>query len=415
MHILFLLLFSTFLSAQQTLNEARVEENLFALKIIGVVVLILVVMPFILRQLKSLTPKSVKHKPTIDLEDEETIKKNKCQKEEEEVTEIDPIAYGVEKLLDQRAIAADKHELFKPFYRKFVEIKMGTVDIKTGSFYIDSVLNAVMKRVHSLDLERNFEVVFDMDANVPSQIIGDAERMEEILFYLIQNVVHESDIYIVEVKIKRQDFGDAALHLEFHIAFNEDSKKISFEAFEDKSTETGLELYLAKAYAKLMGGDISLEKGRGEERELVVKLKLYMPNPSEMRHYRLPSKTMIGHSVMIVDDHKESALAVQKMFEYFKNEVDLLSSKELFLALEIIDDYDIVVIQERYFAKHLLDRLEKNKLSSSVKVVSLNKNEAFSHDNARTIELLDGEISKPVTVQKVFDLLVSLYKVEKED
>ena len=415
MHILFLLLFSTFLSAQQTLNEARVEENLFALKIIGVVVLILVVMPFILRQLKSLAPKPVKHKPTIDLEDEETIKNNKRQKEEEEVTEIDPISYGVEKLFDQRAISAEKHEQFKPFYRKFVEIKMGAVDIKTGSFYIDSVLNAVMERVHSLDLERNFEVVFDMDANVPSQIIGDAERMEEILFYLIQNVVHKSDTYIVEVKIKRQDFGDAALHLEFYIAFNEDGSRISFEAFEDKSTETGLELYLAKAYAKLMGGDISLEKGRGEEHELVVKLKLYMPNPSEMRHYRLPSKTMIGHSVMIVDDHKESALAVQKMFEYFKNEVDLLSSKELFLALEILDDYDIVVIQERYFAKHLLDRLEKNKLSSSVKVVSLNKNEAFRHDNARTIELLDGEISKPVTVQKVFDLLVSLYKVEKED
>jgi len=414
MQIFFILIFSTLLSAQQTLSEARVAENLFVLKIIGVVVLILIIMPFILRQLKTLSPKSKKHKPVIIDVDEDTKVDKKRKEKEEEVTKIDPVAYGLEKLFEQRAIAEDKREAYAPLYRKFVEVKMGAVDVKTGSFYIDTVLNAVMEKVHSLDAERNFEVVFDMDANVPSQIIGDAERMEEILFYLIQDTVHKSDTYIVEVAIKRQDFGDSALHLEFYIGCGDARKSIDFEAFADKSTETGLELYLAKEYAKLMGGDVSLEQARGKDSFILVKLRLYMPNPSEMRHYRLPSKTMIGHSVMIVDDHKESALAIQKMFEYFKNEVDLLSSKELFLALEILDDYDIVVIQERYFAKHLLERLEKVKLDHNVKVVSLNKNEAFRHTDDITIEILDGEVSKPVTVQKVFDLLVSLYSVKKE-
>jgi len=350
----------------------------------------------------------------FDFNEDEEQNKKRQKKEEEAVTKIDPVSYGVEKLFDQRATPVEKREAFKPLYRKFVEIKMGAVDVKTGSFYIDTILNAVMERVHSLDVERNFEVVFDMDANVPSQIIGDAERMEEILFYLIENVVHKSESYIVEVDIRRQDFGDSALHLEFYIACGDETSSISFEAFADQSTDTGLELYLAKEYAKLMGGDITLEQGYGKKSLLLVKLKLYMPNPSEMRHYRLPSKTMIGHSVMIVDDHRESALAIQKMFEYFKNEVDLLSSKELFSALEMLEDYDIVVIQERYFAKHLLDRLESIALEKDVKVVSLNKNEAFNHTEERTIAMIDGEISKPVTVQKVFNLLVLLYSVKKE-
>ena len=413
MRILLFLFFSTFLSAQQTLSEARVEENMFVMKIIGVLILILIIMPFILRQLKSLVPKTEKAKPHMNFDEDDEVKK-KSKKQEEEVTNIDPVAYALETLFDQRAVPPEKREAYTPLYRKYVELKMGEVDVRTGSFYIDSVLNAVMERVHQLDDERNFEVVFDMDANVPSQIIGDAERMEEILFYLIQNVVQKSDTYIVEVKIKRQDFGDAVLHLEFHIGCGEEMMEVNFEAFLDKKSETGLELYLAKEYAKLLGGDVSFEQGHGKRKTLLVKLKLYMPNPSEMRHYRLPSKTMIGHSVMIVDDHKESALAIQKMFEYFKNEVELLSSKELFLALEMLEDYDIVVIQERYFAKHLLDRLEKIKPECGVKVVSLNKNEAFKHTEERTLEILDGEISKPVTVQKVFDLLIALYKVEKE-
>ena len=414
MHILLFLLFSTFLSAQQTLSEARVEENMFLMKIIGVVILLLILMPFILRQLKNLTPKPEKSTPVLDFDEDQEENKKRQKNEQEEVTKIDPVSYGVEKLFDQRATPIEKREAFKPLYRKYVEIKMGEVDVKTGSFYIDTILNAVMERVHSLDVERNFEVVFDMDTNVPSQIIGDAERMEEILFYLIENVVHKSESYIVEVDIKRQDLGDSALHLEFYIACGDESNSISFEAFDNRSTETGLELYLAKEYAKLMGGDITLEHGYGKKSVLLVKVKLYMPNPSEMRHYRLPSKTMIGHSVMIVDDHRESALAIQKMFEYFKNEVDLLSSKELFSALEMLEDYDIVVIQERYFAKHLLDRLESIKKEKDIKVVSLNKNEAFNHTEERTIMMIDGELSKPVTVQKVFNLLVLLYSEKKE-
>ena len=90
--------------------------------------------------------------------------------------------------------------------------------------------------------------------------------------------------------------------------------------------------------------------------------------------------------------------------------MDVLSSKELFSALEMLDDYDIVGIQERYFAKHLNAKIETIKSSRVLKTVSLNKNEAFEHSDSETISLLDGEISKPVTVQKVFDLLVSLYQ-----
>ena len=75
----------------------------------------------------------------------------------------------------------------------------------------------------------------------------------------------------------------------------------------------------------------------------------------------------------------------------------------------MLDDYDIVVIQERYYAKHLNKKLLSIKEDRNIKAVSLNKNEGFKHSNEETIMLLDAELTKPVTVQKVFDLLVTLY------
>ncbi len=413
-------LVSSTLSAQQTLQEARVEENLFILKLIGVVILILIVMPFILRQLRNLAPKTELR--TIEPHHHETkvVKKKKrpsVEEPEEVETPKDTVEIALETLFNERRVPQESRAAFAPLYREYVELQLGKVEVRTGSFDFNTALDAVMTRVHRLGNDRNFEIVLDIDANVPSQLIGDAERMEEILFFVIQYVVLKSHAYLIEVKIKRLNLGDGALHLEFYISYDKDNyqkeKLDIFTPFAEGATQTGLELYLAKEYARLMHGDVTFEPEGENDSAFMVTLKLFMPNPSEMRHYRLPSKTMIGHSILIVDDHRASALAIQKMFEYFKNEVDVLSSKELFTALEMLDDYDIVVIQERYYAQHLNKSLNAIKAKRTMKAVSLNKNEVFVHNDPETKALLDGELKKPVTVQKVFDLLVALYQEQK--
>lgn len=415
--VLYSLLLSSTLFAQKTLQEARVEENIFIMKLLGVIILILLIMPFILRQLKKLAAQTHQHHPS-PIQQEAKVPRQKKVKipEEKEEVEIpqDPIDTALEALFNERKVPQENRAAFAPVYRQYIELNMGKVEVRTGSFDFNSALDAVMTKVHSLENDRNFEIVFDIDANVPSQLIGDAERMEEILYFIIQNVVLKSNSYLITIKIKRLNLGDGALHLEFYISYDKDNfqeeKLDIFTPFAEGTTKTGLELYLAKEYARLMHGDVTFELEGENDSAFMVTLKLFMPNPSEMRHYRLPSKTMTGHSVLIVDDHSASALAIQKMFEYFKNEVDVLSSKELFSAMEMLDDYDIVVIQERYYTKHLNASLSMIKSNRVIKVVSLNKNEVFVHNDSMTKALLDAELTKPVTVQKVYDLLVSLYQ-----
>ena len=409
------LLVSTFLHAQQTLQQARIEENLLVMKIVGVVVLILIVMPFALKKIRAMAPEPKRKKVILLDEDDEPKKKRKRKAQEEEQEEqVDPLETALKILLSEHSIAEERYEDIMPLYRRYLELKMGRIEIKTGSFDFNTVLDSVMNRVHKLYEKRNFEIVFDIEADVPSKIIGDAERMEDVLFFLIQNAVLKSSTYLIELHIKKLNVRDNALHLEFYIPYDIDSyqeeKEDIFTPFVGGETESNLELYIAKEYAKLMHGDVNFVSHGENDSAFVINLKLYMPNPSEMRHYRLPSKSMIGHSVLIVDDHSESAMAVKKMFEYFKNEVELLSSKEMFLALEILEDYDIIVIQERFFARNLIAKVKEIKKQRVIKAVSLNRNDAFEHTDTDTIELLDGELTKPVTVQKVFDLLVSLYQ-----
>ncbi len=406
------LLLSTFLWATE---NAQVEQNLLIMKILGVVIILLIIMPFAMSKIQAMAPKPPKRtvKPFVEEEDEPVKKKRKVL-EEEKKEAADPIIAETEALLYEYSVHEDKRAMMMPLFRCYLELQKGRIAMQTGSFDLNTVLNNVMDQVHKLNEERNFEIVFDIDANVPPKIIGDEARLEEILLNMIKNVVLQTSSYMIELKIRRLNLGDNALHLEFYIPYSvdnyEEDKLDIFTPFIKNKIQSSLELYIAKCYAELMHGDITFERVGENDSAFVINVKVYMPNPNELRHYRLPSTTMINHSVLIVDDHHESAVAVKKMFEYFKNSVDVLSSKELFLAIEMLDDYDIVVIQERFYAKKLNEKLQSIKSERSIKAVSLNRNEGYEHSDPTTLAVLDGELTKPVTVQKVFDLLVSLYQ-----
>ncbi len=399
-------------------DDAIQQQNIFILKFIVLLVVLLIVMPFVLKKVREHGPK-YKKKELPPLEQFESIeekleaRKEKLKPRYEKEIEVDPLEIELEALLMERSVPEADIPRLSPMYRRYLEVKTGRLELITASFTFSEVLDTVIQRLRKAEEDRNFEVVFDIAPDVPSQIIGDEVKLIELLFYIIQNVIIKSETYLIKLQIKRLNLGDDALHLEFYIpngTNDYESQKLDiFTPFEGNNTETNLELYLAKSYANMLHGDVNFVQEDAHSSAFIVEVKLYMPNPDELRHYRLPSKTMIGHSVLVVDDHNESALAVKKMFEYFRNEVDLLSSKELFLAIEILDDYDIVVIQERFYAKLLNSKLLEIKKERPIKAVSLNKNDDFTHTNEETLALLDGQLTKPATVQKVYDLLVTLY------
>ena len=427
-HMKFFLLFCTLLLssalyAQQTLHETQVEENLFIMKIVAFVVLLLAALPFLLRKLDARLKQPPPQNSRIDEEFIETDTANFLSgaAEEHAVYQkgIDPIESALEALFIEHNIPEEQRSNYEEMYRRYLEVQMGRAAVKTGSFDINTVFENITSRIHEIEYERNFELVYNIDANVPPQVIGDADLMTDVLLFVLHNIISKSGAHLVELQIKRLSINGNAVHLEIFIPYGKDNYQKEnlnvFRPFGAGISPLELELYLARAYARLMHGDVTLVLCNANDTAFVIDFKLYMTNPGEMRHYRLPSKTMTGHSVLLVDDHVESALAVKNMFVYFKNEVDLLSSKELFSALEMLEDYDIVVIQERYFSYKLIAKVKEIKSSRNIKVVSLNKNQDYKHTAEVTTNLLDGEICKPVTVQKVFDLLVALYSTEEQN
>ena len=418
-HFVYAFILSTTSLLAATHTE-RQEESVFILKIVAIVVILLVLMPILLKKLKS--KETFGEEFEVGLESPEETQEAGAPENDEvvevayEVQEsqlIDPLDKALENLFNDRGIAVDEREFYRPTYKRYLEVKLGKVEIKTASFQFHELLELVTDRVHTLQDKRNFELVFEQDANVPSQLIGDIEHLSDMFFFLLQNVVYMCDNYPLQMQIKRVDREDDAVHLSFYIPYSKDNYEDDhFDIFTPFAASTalyGLELYLAREYARLMHGDLNFIKVNEDDSAFEVELKLFTPNPADMRFYRLPSKELMRKKVLIADDLRESAVAVEKMFLYFKNSVELISAKELITSLEVMEDFDIVVIQERYISHNVIKKIQELKEQGDIKLVSLNKNETFRHTIQETLSTVDSCLVKPVSNQKILDLLTFLY------
>ena len=62
--------------------------------------------------------------------------------------------------------------------------------------------------------------------------------------------------------------------------------------------------------------------------------------------YRLPKKVLIEKQVFIVDDNYNAALAIKKMFAYFRHEVTVLTQEEFRRNIPNLTPFDIIVLNE---------------------------------------------------------------------
>ncbi|MEA3418614.1 MAG: response regulator, partial [Campylobacterota bacterium] len=138
--------------------------------------------------------------------------------------------------------------------------------------------------------------------------------------------------------------------------------------------------------------------------------KYYLQNrigTDNRRKYRLPKEVLTAKKVIIVDSNYHSALAIKKMFAYFRHKVSVVSGDEF--VVSNFNEYDIVVLDERLFSAHVVDYLKKIKADKELKVIGLSSL-LYLSENKLADEIVDGRLQKPLNQERIFDLIVDLYR-----
>ncbi|KJU86590.1 multi-sensor hybrid histidine kinase [Candidatus Magnetobacterium bavaricum] len=158
----------------------------------------------------------------------------------------------------------------------FSKIEAGKLDIETIDFELSRVLDNLATLVSEKSSAKGLELIFDVEPNLPDNLVGDPLRLGQILINYANNAVKftkEGEI-VVRILVVEEDEKSLLLRFEVKdtgIGLTPEQQQKLFQSFQQADTTTtrkyggtGLGLAISKKLAAMMGGDVGVESEYGK-------------------------------------------------------------------------------------------------------------------------------------------------------
>jgi len=206
------------------------------------------------------------------------------------------------------------------------KIEAGHLDLEMIPFDIHASVESTVKSLAIRAHEKGIELVCQIDADLPADLIGDALRLRQVLINLVGNGIKFTDRGEVSLRVsivESDDGHDSELcRVRFSvkdtgIGISEELTQKLFDSFRqaDSSTTrkyggTGLGLSISRQLVQMMGGELEVTSGEGEGSLFEFVLPFSRTSDPARRH-DMPDLT--GHKVALVSEHPLSSHVLQSV------------------------------------------------------------------------------------------------------
>jgi CheY-like chemotaxis protein/signal transduction histidine kinase len=296
---------------------------------------------------------------------------------------------------------------------KYLRLKSKKVVIQNEVFNFNHVLNEVAGLLNTKYKQNDTELIFDIDKQVPRHMFADSENMGQILINLLEYFIQNSRNKEVKLEVIATSDPKEELQLKFQIAADVKikDKETLFHSYYDEEAGRyiGLGLFVAKELTYLMNGELVI-MDNGKQASCLIFTLPVEEKEKEKRKYRLPNKSLVAKKILIVDHNDNAALAIEKLFVYFKADVTVLSEENFKKNMPDFALYEIVALSNVLFEPSVLNALGEAKKIQDIKIISLDN--LFTSRKMILSDEIDIRLKKPLTQEYVFDTLVELYDKE---
>ncbi|KYF86323.1 hypothetical protein BE20_29455 [Sorangium cellulosum] len=230
------------------------------------------------------------------------------------------------------------------------KIEAGKIDVKTQRVSLSELAEYVERSFRQIAEQKELEFWVRVATGVPSTIMTDLQRLQQILKNLLSNAFKftssgrislEIEVASRGLSFKRDTLIKAKTVLAFAvtdtgIGIPPDKQTLIFDAFQqaDASTSrtyggTGLGLTISRELASLLGGEISLNSTPGLGSKFTLYLPAERPEQKAARPVRaeLPEPiaplltngsagvALTGRNVLVIDDDARNVFAITSLLE----------------------------------------------------------------------------------------------------
>ena len=169
----------------------------------------------------------------------------------------------------------------------FSELESGKMDLIEEPYNITSTLNDVMNMTNAQLNGKKIELIVSCDANIPSGLLGDEQKLRRVIMNLVSNAVKftQEGCVTITLSARKEEYGiNLIVNVkDTGIGMNEAELEKLFSSFNQVDTKrnrqeggVGLGLAISQAIVRKMGGFITVNSkpGQGSEFQFVVPQKV---------------------------------------------------------------------------------------------------------------------------------------------
>lgn len=221
----------------------------------------------------------------------------------------------------------------------FSKIESGKLVLDYLSFPIRNTLEEAVESLAYNAQEKNIQIATIIDNNIPPQLMGDSQRLKQVVANLLDNAIKFSARGSVALYADLTEFEENHVLLKISvqdegIGLDEDIQKQLFSSFTQADASasrehsgTGLGLAICKGLVQRMGGDIGVDSSPERGARFWFTLRLGI----DSNYTALDNNYLRDRRVLICSEHHINYLQLQSLMESWEGETFWVSSvHELF-------------------------------------------------------------------------------------
>jgi signal transduction histidine kinase/ligand-binding sensor domain-containing protein/DNA-binding response OmpR family regulator len=239
----------------------------------------------------------------------------------------------------------------------FSKIESGNMELEQTDFDLRTCIEEVLDVFSAKAASTGLDLVYQVDAKIPSQIVGDSLRLRQVLMNFVGNAIkftQQGEIFVSVRLLQTFDNGEIELGFSVKdtgIGIPADKIDRLFKAFSqvDSSTTrkyggTGLGLVICEKLVKMMGGEIEVKSAPKEGTPFLFNIKT-TASEQAMRTYIYNNLAGVSkRKILVIDDNATNLTIIKSQLEQWQQIPYLAASgKEALYLLSDNHQFDLII------------------------------------------------------------------------
>jgi signal transduction histidine kinase/ActR/RegA family two-component response regulator len=306
------------------------------------------------------------------------------------------------------------------------KVDAGKMNFEQKPFKLE---DSILTMSHFFDAkiqEKNLMIIKEYDNKIPSILIGDRIRLNQIILNLLGNAVKFTAEGNITIKVTLLAETKENVSIEFAIidtgiGIAEDKLDTIFENFQQASSSfggTGLGLAISKQLVEAQGGNIEVKSKLNEGSTFAFVLNFLKTDITEIGN-EIENEMGLGIDdnaqnikVLVVEDMPLNQLLVRTILDEFGFERDIASNGKIAIEKLKTQSYDIILMDLQMPEMNGFEATEyiRKTLHSNIPIIALTADVTTVDVEKCKIVGMDDYISKPIDEKVLYHKIMNLVK-----